>query len=387
MRAALNVALNAALDISTRRANRLCAPKYVAVLAISAAVFAAPFSILSARAQAPAPQPPTQQTSATPQAAPAAPAGTTMPATAPSAPDAASSQPPATSDTPPTFSSPPLAIVSLDGTIPGSAAEVTGDLKVFNRRAFVTGSGTITAGDATAQVTMPYRGTLHVCASSTVKLAADSSAAPGEVPPLLIALDHGAVEISFAGSTARQRNADTLLTPYFRIMIGGPNAADVSVRMGDDGDTCVDNAGANAPLVVVTSVFEGGLYRVQPGQRVMFEHGILLKVVDQEKEPCGCPPPSKSEANEFPLAQSEGLAPASPPTTGANQTPGSGQAATTLVYKGSEHAPQSVTIPQPAASPVTTGPGTSAAQPSGAQKKPGFFRAIGRFFKRIFGAE
>ncbi|MGA3100543.1 MAG: hypothetical protein ABSD61_01660 [Terracidiphilus sp.] len=310
-----------------------------------------------------------------------------MPATAPSAPDAAPSQPSPTSDTAPKFSSPALAIVPLDSKIPGSAAEVTGDLKVFNRRAFVTGSGTITAGDATAQVTMPYRGTLHVCASSTVKLAADSSAAPGEVPPLLIALDHGAVEISFAASTARERNADTLLTPYFRIMIGGPNAADVSVRMGDFGDTCVDNAGANAPLVVVTSVFEGGLYRVQPGQRVMFEHGILLKVVDQEKEPCGCPPPSKSEANEFPLAQSEGLAPASPPTTEANQTPGSGQAATTLVYKGTETAPQSVTIPQPAASPVTTGPGTPPAKSSGSQKKTGFFHKIGRFFKRIFGAE
>ena len=97
----------------------------------------------------------------------------------------------------------------------------------------------------------------------------------GEVPGLLMALDHGAVEMSFAASTARERNADTLLTPYFRILIGGPNAADVKVRLGEDGDTCVDNAGANAPYVVVTSVFEGGLYRVQPGQRVMFEHGSL----------------------------------------------------------------------------------------------------------------
>jgi hypothetical protein len=284
-----------------------------------------------------------------------------------------------------------LAIVALDKSIPGAALSVDGPLLARNGRASITGSGTITAGDATAQVTLPYRGTMHVCASGTVKLATDSSAqsggVAGEVPGLLIALDHGAVELSFAASSARERNADTLLTPYFRIMIGGPNPADIKVRLGENGDTCVDNAGADAPYVTVTSVFEGGIYRVQPGQRVMFEHGSLQTVVDQEKEPCGCPPPVKSEANEFPLAESEGLAPKSPPATAANQTAGSGQAATTLVYEGSGSAPQAVTIPQPPASPGASGPATRAAQAPGAEKKPGFFHKIGRFFKRIFGAE
>jgi len=319
-------------------------------------------------------------------------------APAPTTPAAGPSQPPTANDTAPTFATPPVAIVPLDKSIPGAALAVDGRMQAWNGRAYLTGSGTITAGDATAQVTLPYRGTMHVCASSTVKLATDSSStsgaassatsgtASGDVPGLLIALDHGAVEMSLAASTARAQNADTLLTPYFRIMIGGPNAADVRVRLGDDGDTCVDNAGANAPYVVVTSVFEGGLYRVQPGQRVMFQQGSLQKVVDEEKEPCGCPSPAKSQANEFPLAQSEGLAPIapSPPASAANQTAGSGQATTTLVYKSSEAAPQPVAIPQPPASPAATGPPTPA---PGAQKKPGFFHRIGRFFKRIFGAE
>ena len=305
--------------------------------------------------------------------------------TAPTAADAGPSQPPSTSGAVPTFATPPVAIVPVDQSIMGAAFSVEGPLEAWNGRAYITDSGTITAGDRTAQVTLPYRGTMRVCSSSTVKLAADASASAGDVPGLLIALDRGAVEMSFAASTAREQNADTLLTPYFRIMIGGPNAADLSVRMGDDGDTCVDNAGANAPYVVVTSVFEGGLYRVQPGQRVMFEHGSLQKVVDQENEPCGCPPPEKSEANAFPLAQSEGLAPKSPPATAANTTAGSGQAATTLVYNSGAPAPLSVAIPQPPASPVATGPATPAA--SGTKKKPGFFRSIGRFIKRIFGAE
>jgi hypothetical protein len=308
---------------------------------------------------------------------------------APSTPGAGQSQPPAANDAAPTFSSPPVAIVPLDKSISGAALSVDGQMQAWRGRAYLTGSGTISAGDETAQVTLPYRGTMHICASSTVKLAADSSAASstasGDVPGLLIALDQGAVEMSFAASTARAQNADTLLTPYFRIMIGGPNAADVRVRLGDNGDTCVDNAGVNAPYVVVTSVFEGGLYRVQPGQRVMFQQGSLQKVVDEEKEPCGCPSPAKSQANEFPLAQSEGLAPIPPssPAPAANQTAGSGQATTTLVYKSSEAAPQPVAIAQPPASPATGPPTPAAAR----EKKPGFFGRIGRFFKRMFGAE
>ncbi len=124
-----------------------------------------------------------------------------------------------------------------------------------------------------------------------------------------MAMDHGALELSFATSAAAGRNADFLMTPDFRILIGGPGAAEVKVRLGQHGDTCVDNAGTNAPYVLVTSVFDGGNYRVQPGQRVMFEHGSLREVVDNEKEPCGCPPPLHPGTNEFPVAQSAGLAP------------------------------------------------------------------------------
>src|SRR5579863_4694965 len=183
----------------------------------------------------------------------------------PSGAESATSQPATAGSSSPNLTSTPVAIVPLDQSIPGAALSVSGPLQASNGRAYITGSGPITAGETTAQVTLPYRGTMHVCASSTVKLAADSSASLGDVPGLLIALERGAVEMSLAASNAREQNAETLLTPYFRIMIGGPNAADLSVRMGDDGDTCVDNAGANAPYVVVTSVFEGGLYRVQPG--------------------------------------------------------------------------------------------------------------------------
>jgi len=305
---------------------------------------------------------------------------------------AASPSPSASSD-PPAFITPPIAIVPLDSKIPGAASLVTGALQVWNGHAYVTSSGAITAGANTAQVTLPYRGTLRICASTTVKLASDASVPAGETPGLLMAIDHGAMETSFATG----RNADVIMTPDFRILIGGPGASDLKVRLGEGGDTCVDNPGANAPYVVVTSLFDSGLYRVQPGQRVMFQHGSLRDVVDQETEPCGCPAaPPNPAANDFPLAQSEGLAPTPEPKAAPRQPGGlSPQATAPLVYMGPDHAAQPAALPQPkeatAPAPVVQATPPATQPPDGAKKragkKPGVFRRIGHFFARIFGAE
>jgi hypothetical protein len=273
---------------------------------------------------------------------------------------------------------------------PDAAATVTGALEVSQGKAIIAASGTVTSGSQTTEVILPHRGVLRVCASTTVKLAADSSVPAGETPGLLMAMDHGAVEASFAIA----RNADILMTPDFRILIAGPGAAEVRVRLGQRGDTCVDNAvgpGGSAPYVLVSSVFDGGAYRVQPGQRVMFQHGSLQEVVDNEKEPCGCPP-AAPKGNEFPLAQSEGLAPLPKPAptsalSAANHAAGQSQPMEPLVYKGAEHAPQPVAIAQPAAAPAAGASANPPATPPAAKKKPGFFTKVGRFFRRVFGAE
>ncbi len=285
---------------------------------------------------------------------------------------------------PPALSSPPIAIVPIDVSVSGAALSVTGPLQAWNGRAFITSSGEITAGPKTAQVTLPYRGTLDVCPSTTVKLSADSSVPASEVPGLLIAFEAGALETNFAIA----RNSDVVLTPNLRILIGGPGASDVKVRLGNEGDTCVDNAGANAPYVLVTSVFDGGVYRVEPGQRVMFEHGSLQSVVDEEKEPCGCPAPATAEPNEFPLAQSEGLG-LTPKAAAGAATPGSGQPAEVapLVYNGAERAEKAAPPPQPAAAPAPPAPPNPPANPPVTKKKRGFFGKVGHFFGRVFGAE
>ncbi len=289
---------------------------------------------------------------------------------------------------PPDPSNTPIAIVPINSDNPNNAAVVTGALEVTAGKAMIAASGSVTSGTRTTDVILPRRGTLRVCAATTVKLAADSSVPAGGLPGLLMAMDHGAVEMSFATAPATA-NADILMTPDFRILIGGPGASEVKVRLGSSGDTCVDNSGKNAPYVVVTSVFDSGLYRVQPGQRVMFQHGSLREVVDNEPEPCGCPPaPATTAGNEFPLAQSEGLAPMPPPAETPNQRSTAAQVPVVppLVASGApEQPPAAIAPPSAIAAPAPA----AAPKPAqrAAKKKPGPLARFGHFLRRIFGAD
>jgi hypothetical protein len=278
----------------------------------------------------------------------------------------------------------PIAVVPLGGKS-GDAPTVTGALEVRGDKAIIAASGAVTSTGATTDVSLPNRGVLHVCAATTVKLAADTNVPRGETPGLLMALDHGALEANFTTG----RNSDMVLTPDFRILISGPGTANLKLRLSGKGDTCVDNAGINAPYVLVSSLFGDGMYRVQPGQRVMFEHGSVHEVVDQEKEPCGCPPEVKPGSNEFPLAQSEGLAPlAKPAPAPPAENDSKAKMSLPLVYNSGEHAAKPAPAPPAAASvtPAATAPAANVA-PAKHKPKRGFFRSIGHFFRRVFGAK
>jgi hypothetical protein len=295
--------------------------------------------------------------------------------------------------------------------VPAAGVTVSGSLSVADGRVSIGNNGTIKAGDSTATVKLARGGDLQVCASTEVHLSRDTSV-QGADSALMIAMDRGALEASYVPG----KYSDVLLTPDLRILISGPGTADLKIRVNKQGDTCVDNHGANAPYVTVTSQFEGGVYRVQPNQRVMFEHGSLQQVVDNEAEPCGCPsavPPvavassgakpqpgkaAAEAANPFPLAQSEGLAGPEPEPTEP------------VVPVGVAHAEVAAPIAYSSTlTPNPEAPGAAGKAPSvmeGAGKpaavrlesrtldaeiapvrvKPhrGFFGSIGHFFKEIF---
>jgi hypothetical protein len=289
--------------------------------------------------------------------------------------------------------------------VPTEGVTVSGSLEVANGKATIGNNGSITAGDTTANITLVRGGELRLCASTTIHLTTDRSVVPAtgdNSTALMISLDRGALEASYKTGSY----SDVLLTPDLRILVSGPGDADLKMRVNQKGDTCIDNHGDNAPYVTVTSQFEGGIYRVKPNQRVLFDHGSLQQVVDNEAEPCGCPaaaavsvasnngkpvggPSSTPADTAFPIAESEGLKPPPPPPTQPVVPVGQphAQVEVPLTYNGAAPSQTTsapaVTPPPPSTQPVPPPVETPAAQ------KPadsgGFFHHIGHFFAKIFG--
>lgn len=283
-------------------------------------------------------------------------------------------------------------------TVPIEGVSLSGSLSVAGGRAVIGNDGSITAGDKTARVSLTRGGSLNVCASTKVQLSADKNTPGGA---LMIAIDRGAFEAHYTPG----QYSDVILTPDLRILISGPGQADLSLRVMPQGDTCVDNHGKNAPYVLASSLFSGGAYRIQPNQRVLFEHGSLNEVVDNEQDPCGCPtsqplsvastgikggkkarPGQKvAEAeNPFPLAESEGFQ--SPPPLPKEPAVPPGETHTEveapLTYNSSEAEPPPAAPASASESGGRSAPTAQAPQP--ARPHRGFFRSIGHFFHRIF---
>jgi hypothetical protein len=291
----------------------------------------------------------------------------------------------------------PIAYVPTDGVT------VSGSLEVVNGKATIGNDGSITAGDKTAHVTLARGGDLRLCASTTVHLTRDRSVDSGnQSTALMLSLDRGAIEATYKPGSY----SDVLLTPDLRILVSGPGDAELKMRVNQKGDTCIDNHGDNAPYITVTSQFEGGVYRVKPNQRVLFEHGSLEQVVDNEPEPCGCPPaapvaiagtdnkpvggPSSTPADTaFPLAVSEGLKPPPPPPSQPVVPQGTphAQVEVPLTYNGA--APNQPTTTAPPATPPPPVAAEASPQEAASAQKParsgGFFHHVGHFFARLFG--
>ena len=122
---------------------------------------------------------------------------------------------------------------------------------------------------------------------------------------------------------------------------------------------------------------------MQPGQRVMFQHGSLHEVVDQEKEPCGCPPlPLKSRATSSRSRRAKAWLQSLPVPPGSTHGGKAGTAVQPLTYNAGD-------VAAAAGTPSDQSPSAESAPPPkpAHHKKNGLFERIGHFFRRIFGAE
>ena len=310
---------------------------------------------------------------------------------------------------------PLLAAQQPIGRTSATEVQVSGAVDISHGETTLGNGSEITAGKQAVKITLERGGELRLCSTSSVHLSKDRSIDDPANSALMIALNRGAIEANYSVG----KYSDVLLTPDLRILISGPGQADLSIRVNTQGDTCIDNHGAGAPYVTVSSELEGGAYRVLPDQRVNFQHGSLREVVDHEPEPCGCPktPPVKLAAapggpsstpadTAFPVAQSEGLAAPPAPHPVPVVPPGEPHVQVTvpLTYEGDKPAtpvaappavapvpapappptpaPEVAPVPAVASSPEVASP-PPAPNPPAAQG--GVFHRIGHFFSKIFG--
>lgn len=210
----------------------------------------------------------------------------------------------------------PVRAQQLIGYVATRDADVTGAKDVMEGRAVLTGLVSVTARDHTAPIALGRGGTVRVCQTSVLHLS--ESREVMVAAPLLFSLDGGAIEIETKATAT-----DAVMTPDLRFTVrtGGP--LDLRLRVARNGDTCVENRGAGAPVLEVSDPFGDATYELAAGQHVLFEHGSLREVVDHETSPCGCPDasgvpladalmaPATAAAVEhpFPVAVSEGLSP------------------------------------------------------------------------------
>lgn len=276
------------------------------------------------------------------------------------------------------------------GTVSTVDATVSGPLAVNNGQAVMDGSASVTAKNQTATIKLNRGGEVRVCSTSSVHLTEGKSASGPA--PLLVTLDRGATEIQMPVT-----ESDAIMTPDLRIAMKARGPLDLRLRVASNGDTCVENRGADAPALRVIDPFGGAMYILLSGQHVLFEHASLKEVVDNESAPCGCPaPPAVSVADAgaksngssaaaqhpFPEAISDGLAQPAVP----QETPGVThvQVSTTMSYDGTKPQAADSGAVADAAGAKPEGAAQAPAQPQ-AKNGKGFRHSVGHFFKRIFG--
>ncbi len=126
------------------------------------------------------------------------------------------------------------------GSVGIADATVSGALEVSNGRAQLLGASTVTARDHTADVALNRGGSVRVCATSGLHLNAGKGSIDA---PLMIALDRGAIELAI-----RATANDVVMTPDLRFTLKSPGSLDLRLRVARNGDTCVENRGAAAPV-------------------------------------------------------------------------------------------------------------------------------------------
>ncbi len=282
-------------------------------------------------------------------------------------------------------------VYATDATVKGSVVLSSGGTRLMS-------GSSVSAGDATAVLKLTRGGEVRVCANTSLSVSASPNGRE-----LLLAMGSGALETHYQLGA----NADSLLTPDFRIQMPGPGQFHVALGADARGNTCVHSSSDSA-AVMVTELMGDGSYQVKPGEHVRFAKGSIAGAATDTGD-CGCPAPPppviKTEAPAPRETQTVEKASVTQATTEAALTapppPDPSSVHVTMdapfVFNASGPPPPKIpdappmqrrdlsrlqAIPQPGALPPAT-----AAEPAAAKKKSekrGFFSRLRGFFASVF---
>jgi hypothetical protein len=183
-------------------------------------------------------------------------------------------------------------VAASDASIRGSVVLAGGGTRVM------TGSS-VTAGESTASMRLLRGGEVRVCPRTSLAL---SSAPNGR--DLQLGMGVGALEMHYTIGN----NADSIVTPDFRILLAGPGTFHLAIAADARGNTCVRTLEGNTASVIITEQLGDGVYQVRPNDQVTFRNGGVSNAESAVPPDCGCPVP------RVPVQQAQAAPPAAPAT-------------------------------------------------------------------------
>ncbi len=282
------------------------------------------------------------------------------------------------------------------GELYATDARVKGSVILAGSGTSVLSGSSIAAGVQNATLKLERGGSLLVCSGTNLSVNASQNGRE-----LMFSLNSGNLEMNYPLGA----EADTLLTPDLRLLLPGPGTVHIAVKVGPQGDTCVQSLPWNVAAIVVSETMGDATYQVKPDEAVLFKGGHLSEAA-ATKQNCGCPlsqpiPPTKvaKAAPPPPPAESSATPPALKPPP-ADQDVHLAVSAP-LVFRADDSTPDlaemvatlrlehnqalqldPVVLPPPG--PKKTHADRQAPGVAQKQQKHGFFSKVGAFLATIF---
>ncbi len=209
------------------------------------------------------------------------------------------------------------------GEVQSGDASVRGAVTVSATGTTLMSGSHLTAGANPATLQLSRGGELKVCAGGSITITASASGREA-----LIGLNSGMIETHYRLSS----NADTVMTPDFRLLLPGPGDFHFAIGMKSGGDMCVKSLSGNSSALIVHEVFGEGTHQVRPGEGVVFQKGSVRDpVAVPGGEECGCAgsaaakptelgfPEQQSQRAAAAIAKGEAPLPMSPPLIGVSE--------------------------------------------------------------------